>query len=323
MNPIPERLGATVDDRVAGVAVVTDAGGGHERVRPLRSSLDRRGEGARRLDPARADRLLSAGRPAPAADRRSREVDDGGGPVDLGADVVPAARASLPPAAGAARDDDDVVALDEQRPDERAPDQARAACDDDLHRPVLSAGGRLDRCGPCEISASAGSPRSTFDVAGSGQREVTTFAARVEVDPLGPVDVPVAEERALPAAERVVGDRHRDRHVDADHARLDVELELAGDAAVAREDRRAVAVRVLVDEPDRLVVGVDARDAEHRAEDLVAVVVHLRRDVVDQRRPEEEAVAVGRALAAVDDDRRALAAARARRTRRPCRGARA
>ena len=96
------------------------------------------------------------------------------------------------------------------------------------------------------------------------------LAARVEVDPLRPVDVRVAEEARLPAAERVVGDRHRDRHVDPDHARLDLELELARRAAVAREDRRAVAVRVLVDEPDGLVVGVHAGDAEHRPEDLVA-----------------------------------------------------
>src|SRR5712691_3149553 len=71
------------------------------------------------------------------------------------------------------------------------------------------------------------------------------LAPRVEVDPLRPVDVAVAEERRLPAAKRVVGDRHRDRDVDADHARLHVELELPGDAAVAREDRRAVAVRVV------------------------------------------------------------------------------
>src|SRR5262245_61660608 len=36
----------------------------------------------------------------------------------------------------------------------------------------------------------------------------------VEVDPLGAVDVAVAEERVLPAAEGVVRDRHRDRNVD-------------------------------------------------------------------------------------------------------------
>ena len=61
-----------------------------------------------------------------------------------------------------------------------------------------------------------------------------------------------------------------------DHPGLHVELELAGDAAVAREDRRPVAVRVLVHQLHRVVVGRDARDAEHRPEDLVLVDVHLR-----------------------------------------------
>src|SRR5436190_1496941 len=130
--------------------------------------------------------------------------------------------------------------------------------------------------------------------------------AGVEVDPLGAVDVAVAEERALPAPEAVVGDGNRDRHVDPDHPRLNVELELAGDAAVAREDRGAIAVRVLVDEAKRLVVGVDARHAEDRAEELVAVVRHLGLDVVDQRGPEEEAVSLRGALAAVYDDSRAF-----------------
>ena len=41
----------------------------------------------------------------------------------------------------------------------------------------------------------------------------------------------------------------------------------------------------------RLVVGVDAHHAEHRAEDLVVVARHVGRDVVEQRGAEEEAVA--------------------------------
>src|SRR5687768_7688213 len=44
------------------------------------------------------------------------------------------------------------------------------------------------------------------------------LAARIERDPLRPVDVRVAEERRLPPAERVVRDGHRDRNVDPDHA---------------------------------------------------------------------------------------------------------
>src|SRR6186997_1144205 len=44
------------------------------------------------------------------------------------------------------------------------------------------------------------------------------LAAGVEVDAFLAVDVRVAEERALPASERVVGDGHGNGDVDADHA---------------------------------------------------------------------------------------------------------
>jgi hypothetical protein len=55
----------------------------------------------------------------------------------------------------------------------------------------------------------------------------------------------VAEDRGLPAAEGVIGDRHRDRHVDADHADLDVVGEGARGVAVAGEEGRAIAVGVV------------------------------------------------------------------------------
>src|SRR5579884_2737236 len=42
----------------------------------------------------------------------------------------------------------------------------------------------------------------------------------VELDRRGAVLVEITEARALPAAEGVVGHRHRDRHVDTDHADL-------------------------------------------------------------------------------------------------------
>src|SRR6185503_14158366 len=40
----------------------------------------------------------------------------------------------------------------------------------------------------------------------------------VEADRIRTMLVEIAEAGLLPAAERVIGDRHRDRHVDADHA---------------------------------------------------------------------------------------------------------
>src|SRR5690349_3944264 len=68
--------------------------------------------------------------------------------------------------------------------------------------------------------------------------------ARVEAHALRPVLVHVAEDRALPAAEGVERERHRDRHVDADHAAIHLVREVARDVAVAGEDRHAVAVLV-------------------------------------------------------------------------------
>src|SRR5439155_14289131 len=44
----------------------------------------------------------------------------------------------------------------------------------------------------------------------------------IEADRIRAVLVEIAEARFFPAAKRVVGDRHRDRHVDADHADIDL-----------------------------------------------------------------------------------------------------
>src|SRR3954451_20079612 len=128
------------------------------------------------------------------------------------------------------------------------------------------------------------------------------LAACVELDPLRPVDVLVAEQRRLPAAERVEGHRDRDRDVDADHPDLDLALEVPRGLPGGGEDRRPVGVRVGVDEVDRLAQRLHPHDAQHRAEDLVAVDVHLGRDAVEQRGADEEPVALDLERAAVDDD---------------------
>ena len=127
------------------------------------------------------------------------------------------------------------------------------------------------------------------------------LALRVEVDALGAVHVGVAEQGGLPPAEGVVGDRDRDRHVDPDHPHPHLGLERAGRAAVAGEDRGAVRVRVLVDQPQALLEGVHAHHAEHRPEDLVPVDAHLRPDPVEQGRPQEEALGRQVGGAAVHD----------------------
>nr|WP_254801958.1 hypothetical protein [Kitasatospora sp. SUK 42] len=113
----------------------------------------------------------------------------------------------------------------------------------------------------------------------------------------------VAEERGLPAPEGVVGDRHRDRHVDADHADLHLELEAPGRAAVVGEEGGAVAVRVGVDERQALLVGGDADDGEDRAEDLVVVDGHAGLHVVEQRGAEPETVGGRGAVLVLGGDR--------------------
>src|SRR4051812_2793484 len=74
-----------------------------------------------------------------------------------------------------------------------------------------------------------------------------------EADAFRPMLVDVAEARALPAAEGVVGDRHRDRHVDTDHADIDPGGELARGVAVAGEDGNAIAIFMLARQPHRLL----------------------------------------------------------------------
>src|ERR1700738_5496828 len=49
----------------------------------------------------------------------------------------------------------------------------------------------------------------------------------IEADRIRAVLVEIAEAGFLPAAKRVIGDRHRDRHVDADHADIDLGGEIA------------------------------------------------------------------------------------------------
>src|SRR3954464_3924275 len=79
------------------------------------------------------------------------------------------------------------------------------------------------------------------------------LGARIELDALDAMHVQIAEERALPAAEREVRHRHGNRHVDADHADLNLVLEAPRGAAGLGKDRRAVRVRIAVDQLDRLV----------------------------------------------------------------------
>ena len=101
----------------------------------------------------------------------------------------------------------------------------------------------------------------------------------------GAVHVRVAEERTFPPAEGVIRHRHRYRHIDAHHARLHIKLELPRRSAVSGEDGRPVAPRVFVDERHCFSVGVRPQHAQHGAENLVAVAVHLWGHMIKQGCP--------------------------------------
>ena len=128
------------------------------------------------------------------------------------------------------------------------------------------------------------------------------FEAGVEADSFGAVDRVVAEEGALPASERVERHGDGDGDVDAYHSGLHAAGEVAGGVSVAGEEGGSVAELVLVDELEGFFEGVDANDSEDGTEDLFAVDLHFWFDVVEEGGSEEEAVAFGCGLAAVDDE---------------------
>ena len=114
--------------------------------------------------------------------------------------------------------------------------------------------------------------------------------------------VGVAEGRAFPAAECVIGDGDRDRHVDADHADIDAGGEFAGGVAVAGEDGDAIAILMLAGEGDGFFETVGADHLEDGAENLFLIGAHAGGDMVEQGGADEEAflMALQREAAAVD-----------------------
>src|SRR5579884_3475016 len=116
--------------------------------------------------------------------------------------------------------------------------------------------------------------------------------ARVKSKAVLTVDVQIAEERRFPAAETVVADGHRNRYVDAHHAGVDFALKAPRRGAAAREDRRAVAVRIVANDRQRLVQRSRAQIDEHGAENLVAIDRHRRPYAIEQRRADEKSAFV-------------------------------
>src|SRR5690606_23635481 len=100
----------------------------------------------------------------------------------------------------------------------------------------------------------------------------------------------VAETRALPAAEAMIGDRHRDRHVDADHADIDALREFARGVTIARENRHAIAILVCARQAQSGLEIGGSDDLQHGTEDFLAIGAHGSRDAVEQRWADEKSV---------------------------------
>ena len=104
--------------------------------------------------------------------------------------------------------------------------------------------------------------------------------------------IEIAEGRALPATEGVIGDRHRDRHVDTHHADIHLRGEIARRVTVAGEDRHAIPVFMVVGERETLMEALGAHHGEHGAEDLLLVDAHVLGHIVEQATAHVEAVLV-------------------------------
>src|ERR1017187_9483916 len=102
--------------------------------------------------------------------------------------------------------------------------------------------------------------------------------------------VKIAEERALVACEWEHADRHRDAHVDADHAAVRPLRERPGGVAALREDHRTVSERVGVHHGHAFLKILHPLDADHRTEDLLVTAAHAGLDMVEDARAEVETV---------------------------------
>src|ERR1035437_3166998 len=134
------------------------------------------------------------------------------------------------------------------------------------------------------------------------------FGLGVKFDAVVGLGVEVAEEAFAPAAEGERRHRSGDADVDADVAGIDFIAEAAGVGAVGGEDARHVSVAAVIDQGDRFVDGFGVHQAEHGAEDFGAGGFGVGRNLVEDRREDEEAFfeAVDFRGAAVYQDARAF-----------------
>src|SRR4051812_43479235 len=113
------------------------------------------------------------------------------------------------------------------------------------------------------------------------------FLPRIESDGVGALRIEIAVNRIFPAAEGEVPHRCRHADIDAEHPGLDALAEDPGRRPGLREKAGGVAVSAAVRQRDRRVQVRGAHQAHHRAKDLLPADEHLRRHIVEDRRPDE------------------------------------
>ncbi|MNG91684.1 hypothetical protein D3C79_505990 [compost metagenome] len=92
----------------------------------------------------------------------------------------------------------------------------------------------------------------------------------------------------------MIGHRHRQRHVDANHAHLNLVAEQTSRFTVTGEDAGAIAILMIIDQLHGLFQAAHAHHAQHRTEDLFFIDAHLRIHVVEQRAAHEIAIFIAR-----------------------------
>src|SRR5215204_4690548 len=111
-----------------------------------------------------------------------------------------------------------------------------------------------------------------------------------EADALHPVLIDVAEARTLPAAEGVIGDRHRDRDIDPNHSDIDPGREFPRGMTVSRKDGDSVAVRMLAWKTDCFFEAVGSDHLQHWPEDFLLVGTKMGLHMIEQGWADEEAL---------------------------------
>src|ERR1700761_6381017 len=130
------------------------------------------------------------------------------------------------------------------------------------------------------------------------------FLFCVETHGFRAVSVVIAHQALFPSTEAMEGHRHGNGNIHANHSYLNTMRKFSRYLSIPREDRGAITIFMFVNQLQCAGKIGDANHAEHRSEDLFLIDTHGRRDAIEQRAADEEALFATSDLvaAAVDDE---------------------